>query len=67
MVLAILLTLEEVLREVQDIKRSRRKRRRWQRWTERRLHDDLRYSHPMWPQVGNNHQMIKLMPLKSVP
>uniref|UniRef100_A0A3Q4AZ78 E3 ubiquitin-protein ligase n=1 Tax=Mola mola TaxID=94237 RepID=A0A3Q4AZ78_MOLML len=32
MVLAILLTLEEVLREVQDIQRSRRKRHLWQRW-----------------------------------
>lgn len=67
MVLAVLLTLEEVLREVQDIQRSRGKRHLWQRWAEHRLHDDLRYSHPMWPQVGNNRQMIKLMPLKSVP
>ncbi|KAM9700104.1 uncharacterized protein ACNS7B_003338 isoform 2-T2 [Menidia menidia] len=48
--LALLLTLEEVFREVQDIFRSRRKLRRWQQWMERRLHDDLRCSHPMWPQ-----------------
>ncbi|XP_045899048.1 uncharacterized protein LOC123967050 isoform X1 [Micropterus dolomieu] len=49
--LALLLTLQEVLREVQDILRSRRKLRLWRRWAERRLHDDLRRSHPMWPQV----------------
>ncbi|XP_041804077.1 transient receptor potential cation channel subfamily A member 1 [Chelmon rostratus] len=49
-VLALLLTLEEVLREVQDILRSRRKLHLWQRWAERRLRDDLRCSHPMWPQ-----------------
>ncbi|XP_027131299.1 transient receptor potential channel pyrexia isoform X1 [Larimichthys crocea] len=49
-VLALLLTLEEVLREVQDIKRSKRKLRLWQQWAERRLHDDLCCLHPMWPQ-----------------
>ncbi len=53
-VFALLLTLEEVLREVQDILRSRRKLRLWQQWAERRLCDDLRCLHPMWPQVGNN-------------
>ncbi|XP_054874662.1 uncharacterized protein si:ch73-193i2.2 isoform X4 [Amphiprion ocellaris] len=47
---ALLLTLEEVLRELLDIWRSRRKLRLWRRWAERRLHDDLRCSHPMWPQ-----------------
>ncbi|XP_039995617.1 transient receptor potential cation channel subfamily V member 5 [Xiphias gladius] len=50
LVLALLLTLEEVLREARDILRSRRKLRLWQRWAEHRLHDDLRCSHPMWPQ-----------------
>ncbi|TDH01685.1 hypothetical protein EPR50_G00182890 [Perca flavescens] len=49
-VLALLLTVEEVRREVQDIRRSRRKLRLWRRWAQRRLHDDLRCSHPMWPQ-----------------
>ncbi|XP_035519365.1 transient receptor potential cation channel subfamily A member 1-like [Morone saxatilis] len=49
-VLALLLTVEEVLRELQDILRSRRKLRLWRRWAERRLHDDLHCSHPMWPQ-----------------
>ncbi|XP_068457932.1 uncharacterized protein [Clinocottus analis] len=48
--LALLLTLEEVLREIQDILRSRRKLRLWRRWAELRLQDDLRCSHPMWPQ-----------------
>ncbi|XP_073337596.1 uncharacterized protein [Pagrus major] len=51
MVLALLLALEEVLREVQDILRSRKRLRLRQQWAERRLHDDLRCSHPMWPQV----------------
>ncbi|XP_074532160.1 uncharacterized protein LOC141795244 [Halichoeres trimaculatus] len=50
-VLALLLTLEEVLREVQDILRSRRKVRLWRQWAEQRLHDELQCSHPMWPQV----------------
>ncbi|MEQ2186571.1 hypothetical protein GOODEAATRI_029935, partial [Goodea atripinnis] len=49
-VLALLLTLEEVWREVQDIVSSRNKLRLRQRWMERRFQDDLRCSHPMWPQ-----------------
>ncbi|KAK2824751.1 hypothetical protein Q5P01_021926 [Channa striata] len=49
-VLALLLTLEEVVREVQDIKRSRRKLHLWQQWAEHCLQDDLHCSHPMWPQ-----------------
>ncbi|XP_031696137.1 uncharacterized protein LOC116378403 isoform X2 [Anarrhichthys ocellatus] len=49
-VLALLLTLEEVLREIQDILRSRRKLLLWRRWAELRLQDDLSCSHPMWPQ-----------------
>ncbi|XP_040906231.1 transient receptor potential channel pyrexia [Toxotes jaculatrix] len=48
--LALLLTLGEVLRELQDILRSQRKLRLWKLWAEHRLHDDLRCSHPMWPQ-----------------
>ncbi|XP_039640343.1 transient receptor potential cation channel subfamily A member 1-like isoform X2 [Perca fluviatilis] len=49
-VLALLLTVEEVRREVQDIRCSRRKLHLWRRWAKRRLHDDLRCSHPMWSQ-----------------
>ncbi|XP_067367513.1 E3 ubiquitin-protein ligase UBR2 isoform X5 [Channa argus] len=49
-VLALLLTLEEVLREVQDIWRSKRKLCLWQQWAEHCLQDDLHCSHPMWPQ-----------------
>nr|XP_008292068.1 PREDICTED: uncharacterized protein LOC103366189 [Stegastes partitus] len=54
-VLALLLTLEEVLRELRDIWQSRRKLRLWRRWAKRRLHDDLRCSHPMWPQVESKY------------
>ncbi|XP_030298127.1 transient receptor potential channel pyrexia [Sparus aurata] len=65
MVLALLLALEEVLREMQDILRSRRKLRLRQQWAERRLHDDLRCSHPMWPQekvflVDQNRQIHRM-------
>ncbi|CAK6981687.1 transient receptor potential channel pyrexia [Scomber scombrus] len=49
-VLALILTVEEVLREVQDIWRSRKKLRLWKQWAELRVHDDLRCTHPMWPQ-----------------
>ncbi|XP_035982353.1 transient receptor potential channel pyrexia isoform X2 [Fundulus heteroclitus] len=49
-VLALLLTLEEVYREVQDMASSRRKLLLRRRWMERRLQDDLRCCHPMWPQ-----------------
>uniref|UniRef100_A0A3B4WBW7 Transient receptor potential cation channel subfamily V member 5-like n=1 Tax=Seriola lalandi dorsalis TaxID=1841481 RepID=A0A3B4WBW7_SERLL len=56
-VLALLLTLEEVLREVLDIVRSRKKLLLWQQWQEHRLHDDLRCSHPMWPQQKQIHRM----------
>uniref|UniRef100_A0A3B5Q6J3 Uncharacterized LOC102220998 n=1 Tax=Xiphophorus maculatus TaxID=8083 RepID=A0A3B5Q6J3_XIPMA len=52
-VLALLLTLEEVFREIQDIVLSRRKLHLRRRWMERRFQDDLRCSHPMWPQVGD--------------
>ncbi|XP_013888175.1 transient receptor potential channel pyrexia [Austrofundulus limnaeus] len=49
-VVALLLTVEEVWREVKDVMRSRRKLHLQRLWVERRLHDDLRCSHPMWPQ-----------------
>ncbi|XP_007542466.1 transient receptor potential cation channel subfamily A member 1 isoform X1 [Poecilia formosa] len=49
-VLALLLTLEEVFREIQDIVLSRRKLHLRRGWMERRFQDDLRCSHPMWPQ-----------------
>ncbi|XP_038154279.1 transient receptor potential channel pyrexia isoform X2 [Cyprinodon tularosa] len=49
-VLALLLTLEEVCREIQDIMSSRKKLLLRKRWMEHRLQDDLRCSHPMWPQ-----------------
>ncbi|XP_034053209.1 transient receptor potential channel pyrexia-like, partial [Gymnodraco acuticeps] len=49
-VVALLLTLQEVIKEVQDVIRSNRKLRLWQRWAELRLHDDLCCLHPMWPQ-----------------
>lgn len=49
--IALLFTLEEVMREVLDIRRSNRKLRLQKQWTERRIHDDLSCCHPMWPQV----------------
>lgn len=49
-VLALLFTLEELLREVKDMSRSRRKLRLWKRWAERRINDDLHCCHPMWPE-----------------
>lgn len=52
MVLALLLTLEEVLRDVRDILRSRKKLYLWQQLAKHRLQSDLSCSHPMWPQVG---------------
>ncbi|XP_028279885.1 uncharacterized protein LOC114447691 [Parambassis ranga] len=63
--LALMLTLEEVLRELQDILRSRRKLRLWQQWAEGRLHDDLRCSHPMWSQercflLDQNQQIYRM-------
>lgn len=48
--IALLFTLEEVMREVLDIRRSNRKLRLQKQWTERRIHDDLSCCHPMWPQ-----------------
>ncbi|KAF7221355.1 transient receptor potential channel pyrexia [Nothobranchius furzeri] len=49
-VLALLLTLGEVWREVQDILHSKKKFHLRQQWMERRLQEDLKCSHPMWPQ-----------------
>lgn len=60
MVLALLLTMEEVLREVQDVLRSRRKLRLQQKWADCRLHDDLHCSHPMWPQVEHTFRNLEV-------
>ncbi|CAL9689441.1 unnamed protein product [Knipowitschia caucasica] len=49
-VIALLFTVEEVLREVIDIRRSNRKLRLQRKWTKRRIRDDLHGCHPMWPQ-----------------
>uniref|UniRef100_A0A3Q4GRX5 Transient receptor potential cation channel subfamily V member 5-like n=1 Tax=Neolamprologus brichardi TaxID=32507 RepID=A0A3Q4GRX5_NEOBR len=49
-VLALLLTLQEVLRDVRDILRSRKKLHLWQQLAKHRLQSDLSCSHPMWPQ-----------------
>uniref|UniRef100_A0A667XAH7 Si:ch73-193i2.2 n=1 Tax=Myripristis murdjan TaxID=586833 RepID=A0A667XAH7_9TELE len=49
-VLALLLTMEEVLRELQDISASKRKLRLWQSWATKRIDDDLKRCHPMWPE-----------------
>ncbi|XP_067091805.1 transient receptor potential channel pyrexia [Osmerus mordax] len=49
-VVALVLTIEEVGREVVELLRSRRKLRRWQRWARRRIEDDICCMHPMWPE-----------------
>ncbi|XP_048858649.1 transient receptor potential cation channel subfamily A member 1 isoform X2 [Brienomyrus brachyistius] len=49
-ILALGLTVAEVSREVAELARSHRKLQRWSSWLERRVHDDLRCVHPMWPQ-----------------
>ncbi|XP_023676863.2 uncharacterized protein [Paramormyrops kingsleyae] len=49
-ILALGLTVAEVSREVAELTRSHRKLRRWRGWLQRRIHDDLRRVHPMWPQ-----------------
>ncbi|KPP74794.1 hypothetical protein Z043_106020, partial [Scleropages formosus] len=46
-VLALILTVVEVYREVAELLLSHRKLRRWQLWFERRIHEDLCCTHPM--------------------
>lgn len=50
-VVALGLTVVEVGREVAEMIGSRRKLRSWQSWCEHRTNDDLRCTHPMWPEV----------------
>ncbi|XP_051507002.1 transient receptor potential channel pyrexia-like [Myxocyprinus asiaticus] len=50
LVLALVLTVTDVYREVMEILRSGRKLKLWQRWTVQKLNDDLSCSHPMWPE-----------------
>uniref|UniRef100_A0A8C2H915 Si:ch73-193i2.2 n=1 Tax=Cyprinus carpio TaxID=7962 RepID=A0A8C2H915_CYPCA len=52
-VLALVLTVAEVYREVMEIVRSRRKLKHWQRWTVQKINEDLSCSHPMWPEERN--------------
>uniref|UniRef100_A0A672TBC7 Transient receptor potential cation channel subfamily V member 6-like n=1 Tax=Sinocyclocheilus grahami TaxID=75366 RepID=A0A672TBC7_SINGR len=51
-VLALVLTVAEVYREVMEIVRSRRKLKHWQRWTVQKINEDLSCSHPMWPELN---------------
>ncbi|XP_077103185.1 transient receptor potential cation channel subfamily V member 5 isoform X2 [Siphateles boraxobius] len=52
-VLALVLTVTEVYREVMEIVRSGRKLKRWQCWTVQKINEDLSCSHPMWPEERN--------------
>ncbi|KAI7806084.1 hypothetical protein IRJ41_025892 [Triplophysa rosa] len=49
-VLALVLTVTEVYREVMEIVRSHRKLKHWQRWAVQKVNEDLSCSHPMWPE-----------------
>ncbi|XP_030628244.1 transient receptor potential channel pyrexia [Chanos chanos] len=61
-VLALLLTLSEIYREVMELLRSRRKLRRWQTWSIRRINEDLACTHPMWPEERHFlEEQIKFM------
>ncbi|KAJ8014259.1 hypothetical protein DPEC_G00038410 [Dallia pectoralis] len=49
-VVALGLTVVEVGREVAEMIGSRTKLKSWQSWYERRINNDLRCTHPMWPE-----------------
>lgn len=49
-VLAMVLTVTEVYREVMEIVRSDRKLKHWQRWAVQKVNEDVSCSHPMWPE-----------------
>ncbi|KAG1941629.1 transient receptor potential channel pyrexia [Pimephales promelas] len=52
-VLALVLTVGAVYREVMEIVRSGRKLKHWQCWTVQKINEDLSCSHPMWPEERN--------------
>ncbi|KAK7140698.1 hypothetical protein R3I94_013090 [Phoxinus phoxinus] len=52
-VLALVLTVTEVYREVMEIVRSGKKLKHWQCWTVQKINEDLSCSHPMWPEERN--------------
>ncbi|XP_029109927.1 transient receptor potential channel pyrexia-like, partial [Scleropages formosus] len=61
-VLALILTVVEVYREVAELLLSHRKLRRWQLWFEHRIHEDLCCTHPMWPEERHFlEEQIKLV------
>ncbi|XP_031555285.1 transient receptor potential cation channel subfamily V member 4-like [Actinia tenebrosa] len=46
---AILMTLNEIRRELFEYYFSKKEHRRWKRWREAELYKDLEYCHPRWP------------------
>ncbi|XP_050981141.1 transient receptor potential cation channel subfamily A member 1 [Labeo rohita] len=52
-VLALVLMVVEVYREVMEIVRSRKKLKHWRCWTVQKINEDLSCSHPMWPEERN--------------
>ncbi|XP_021464062.1 transient receptor potential cation channel subfamily V member 5 isoform X1 [Oncorhynchus mykiss] len=61
-VVALGLTVVEVGREVAEMIGSSRKLRSWQSWCEHRTNDDLRCTHPMWPEEKHFlEEQIKLI------
>ncbi|EDO49167.1 predicted protein, partial [Nematostella vectensis] len=48
-VFAVLMTFNEIRREISDILFSKKEHRLWMKWRETELQRDLKYCHPRWP------------------
>ncbi|OCT75011.1 transient receptor potential cation channel subfamily A member 1 isoform X1 [Xenopus laevis] len=49
-VIALGLTLYQILEEFKEIYRAKKKMKRWKEWRKKELEKDLKYCHPMWPE-----------------
>ncbi|KAI1894449.1 hypothetical protein AGOR_G00115930 [Albula goreensis] len=61
-VLALVFTVVELYQDVVEVLLSHKKLWKWQSWCERRISDDLRCVHPMWPEERHFlEEQIKLI------
>nr|AAI70078.1 XCAT2 protein [Xenopus laevis] len=49
-VIALGLTLYQILEEFKEIYQAKKRMKRWKEWRKKELEKDLKYCHPMWPE-----------------
>eukprot|EP00079_Xenopus_tropicalis_P019808 XP_012809940.1 PREDICTED: transient receptor potential channel pyrexia-like isoform X1 [Xenopus tropicalis] len=49
-IIALGLTLYQILEEFKEIYQAKKRMKRWKEWRKKELEKDLKYCHPMWPE-----------------